>query len=77
MAHAEPAPKTRQQRFRAKHPRIDYVPHGDPLVILDQVRARYPGFNTRQLLDMLIEHGARVLLPETVKMESKSVGLRW
>jgi hypothetical protein len=57
-------PLTRLQRFRRGYSRIDYYPHRDSVAAIERLRAQYPGASVRQLIDLLIERGARSF-PET------------
>jgi hypothetical protein len=51
---------TRQQRYRAKHRRIDYVPDGDVLAIIQKHRQLMP-WSMAGVLDTLITAGDKAI----------------
>ncbi len=57
----------RQRRYRAKHPRIDYVPGEDVLEIIERHRKLMP-YNLAGVIDALIIEGDKAIVTGNSKL---------
>lgn len=58
-------PETHLQKFRRHNPRFDYYAMPDAAAAIERLRQLHPDASKRQVIDMLVEEGAKAFFPES------------